>query len=174
MRSMVDPQRFRWLKWLVLGILTVASLLGCQALESDTESAVTREMLLGRWQIKSLAGSPVESNSRAYLEFSESPRLTGSGGCNRFFGTYRYDNQTLEIGSAMGSTKMACAAQTMAQEQHLFRLLPDAVHAELEEVVGEQEAGSDRSDTAQQAELVLRDETGRVLVTAVRKPEAQR
>lgn len=31
------------------------------------------------------------------------------------------------IDSALGSTKMACAAEVMVQEQRLFQLLPQAV-----------------------------------------------
>lgn len=155
-------------KLIGLSTLMGLSLLGCQVLEGETENAVSEQVLRGRWQVTSLAGSPVEPRSRAYLEFSNPPRLTGSGGCNHFFGVYHYDNQTLEIASAIGSTRMACAAKTMAQEQYMFHLLPDAVRAELGEADG------DEAEMEQKAELLLRDETGRVLITAVRELEAQR
>lgn len=116
------------LSWLV-GLLTLVLLVGCQSY-LEREGAVTAPSaasLQGRWQLKALQGAGVADGSRAFIEFSEPPRLTGNGGCNRFFGVYRYQEQALIIESALGSTKMACAADVMVQEQRLFQLLPLAV-----------------------------------------------
>lgn len=110
-------------------LLALALVLGCQsspALEAGV-SAPSMASLQGRWQLTALQGAGVADGSRAFIEFSEPPRLTGNGGCNRFFGVYRYQQQALLIESALGSTKMACAADVMVQEQRLFQLLPQAV-----------------------------------------------
>lgn len=136
---------FRALAILGLGLLLAA----CQA--AGVGTLVDEEELRGRWQVMSLRGNPVEEGSRAYIEFAEPPRLTGNGGCNQFFGVYRYTDHNLKVESALGSTKMACGATTMAQEQHLFQLLPEVQSAHLEG-----------------GELTLRGAEGAVLIRAGR------
>lgn len=114
-----------WMGW---GAILLAMLAGCQsAPEREQTSAPSAAALQGRWQLTALQGADVAEGSRAFIEFSEPPRLTGNGGCNRFFGVYRYQEQGLVIESALGSTKMACAPEVMVQEQRLFQLLPKAV-----------------------------------------------
>lgn len=110
-------------------LVALALLIGCQSSpeREGTVSAPSATSLQGRWQLKALQGTGVADGSRAFIEFSEPPRLTGNGGCNRFFGVYRYQERALMIESALGSTKMACAAEVMIQEQRLFQLLPQAV-----------------------------------------------
>ncbi|WP_347329726.1 META domain-containing protein [Marinimicrobium locisalis] len=119
----------QWQYWTgVLAATLLALLAGCQsAPEREKESFPTAESLQGHWQLTALQGAEVAEGSRAFIEFSEPPRLTGNGGCNRFFGVYRYQKQALIIESALGSTKMACAPEVMVQEQRLFQLLPKAV-----------------------------------------------
>lgn len=134
----------------VLAVFGIAWVMAaCQT--TGAVAPIDEQDLRGRWQVLSLRDNPVEEGSRAYIEFSEPPRLTGNGGCNQFFGVYRYTDHNLKVESALGSTKMACAAVTMAQEQHLFQLLPEVVSAQLEETV-----------------LTLRDAGGAVLIRAAR------
>lgn len=109
--------------------IAALGLSACQSVGGGT--ALSSEALQGRWQVLSIDGSSVSHQSRAFIEFSEPPRLTGNGGCNRFFGMYRYDDRTLAIEPEVGSTKMACEATVMAQEQQLFQWLPEATRAEL-------------------------------------------
>ncbi|WP_051235702.1 META domain-containing protein [Marinimicrobium agarilyticum] len=110
-------------------LLALALLIGCQSSpqREGVFSAPSAASLQGRWQLKALQGAGVADGSRAFIEFSAPPRLTGNGGCNRFFGVYRYHERALIIEPALGSTKMACSADVMVQEQRLFQLLPQAV-----------------------------------------------
>ncbi len=119
--------RVQWRYWLGVFAVFLALLAGCQSSPQREASSPSAASLQGRWQLKALQGAGVAEGSRAFIEFSEPPRLTGNGGCNRFFGVYRYQEQALMIDSALGSTKMACAAEVMVQEQRLFQLLPQAV-----------------------------------------------
>lgn len=135
--------------FVLVSLLGAGALVGCQTTERGP--APSEEDLQGRWQVQALKGVSVEKGSRAFLEFSGQPRLTGSGGCNRFFGVYRYHDRTLKIDPALGSTKMACEAAIMLQEQRLFQLLPDAVHAEMVD-----------------GRLHLRNQRGETLVQAIR------
>lgn len=115
-----------------LRVLLPMAVLGLSACQSPAgDPALSIEALQGRWQLLSINGRSVAPQSRAFIEFSEPPRLTGNGGCNRFFGMYRYVDRTLAIEPEVGSTKMACEATVMAQEQQLFQRLPEATRAEL-------------------------------------------
>ena len=51
--------------------------------------------------------------------FSDDGSVSGSGGCNRFSGTYAVDGDSLTL-SPLASTKMACADHVMAQEGVFF------------------------------------------------------
>ncbi|MGD8176592.1 META domain-containing protein [Marinimicrobium sp. ARAG 43.8] len=149
------PNRSQWIS--VLAITAgLMMLVGCQSPSmsdsDDGQKPLTLGELQGRWQIQSVDGVVMESGGRAFIEFSEPPRLTGNGGCNRFFGMYRFTEGELFIEPAVGSTKMACEPQVMVQEQQLFDVLPQAVETEL----------------SAKGELTLSDADGQPLVTAVR------
>jgi heat shock protein HslJ len=49
-------------------------------------------------------------------EFGEDGSITGSAGCNNYFGKYEVDGNTIKIGP-LASTKMACAEPTGIMEQ---------------------------------------------------------
>lgn len=94
--------------------LSVFGLLSCQSPSATTpEKPAVSNM--------SLAGSEWgTSMERQFVSFGTNGKITGNGGCNRFFGTYSQDGDTLEIGP-LGSTKMACA--NLRQEQTFFQTL---------------------------------------------------
>ena len=57
-------------------------------------------------------------------------RLSGSGGCNRYFGSYTLTADRLQIGS-MASTRMMCDPVRMEQEDRFFQALLTAERCEL-------------------------------------------
>ncbi len=141
----------------LLGALILPALTACQLFGSPVspQSSLALTDFQGAWQVELLRGAELDQNSRAFLEFSEPPRLTGNGGCNRFFGVYHYEAPVLDIDSSLGSTKMACTASVMVQEQQLFQLLPEAAQVSLSE----------------QGALILKDADGVELIRAVRRPQ---
>ncbi len=143
----------------LLGALLLPTLTACQLFDASASGPAQSSLALtdfqGAWQVKLVRGAELDPDSRAFIEFSEPPRLTGNGGCNRFFGVYHYEASVLNIDSSLGSTKMACAASVMVQEQQLFQLLPEAVQISLSE----------------QGALVLNDADGVELIRAVRRPD---
>ncbi len=147
---------------ILMSALMVSALSACQLFEGAASQAPESSVVLtdfqGAWQVQSLRGAESVPDSRAFLEFSDPPRLTGNGGCNRFFGVYQYEAPVLTIDPSLGSTKMACEASVMVQEQQLFQLLPQAVQVSLSE----------------QGVLVLKDAGGVELVRAVRRSDAGR
>lgn len=101
----------------------------------------------GDWTLTEIAGRPApmgEEGRAATLRFDpDSARVSGFGGCNRYFGNYTIELTALRFGS-LGMTKMACA-EGMALEQQLASAL-DAT----------------RSYELSGTKLVLRGDTGTV------------
>ena len=63
-------------------------------------------------------------------EGEQANRISGSGGCNRYFGSYTLTNDNFSI-SPLGSTRMACSPERMAQEDRFFQALSAVTHYEI-------------------------------------------
>jgi heat shock protein HslJ len=74
--------------------------------------------LRGEWQISLIDGRPAAA--RATIRF-EGDRVSGTTGCNRFSGSYRFERGRLVLGP-LAMTRMACPGPRMEQEQRLTRL----------------------------------------------------
>lgn len=80
------------------------------------------------WRLARLGDQPVDAagdpQRGAQVQFDgNSGRVTGSGGCNRFSGTYRRSGYDLRM-SQLAATRMACAdAQRNADESAFFAAL---------------------------------------------------
>jgi putative lipoprotein len=77
------------------------------------------------WLAESIAGRPVLARTPA-LTF-EVGSLSGTGGCNRIFGSYQSSGASLAV-SGMGATRMACEPAIMSQESAFLAAL-DSVRA---------------------------------------------
>ncbi|MEJ2084234.1 MAG: META domain-containing protein [Acidobacteriota bacterium] len=154
----------------VTWIATVALLGGCQPAEKAVEPMTEEtgpetqsltelppiesgpEIETGSWQLEALLGEggemgPPMSETTIDIQFSEG-ELSGSAGCNRYFGSYTLDGDGgLSISSEIGSTQMACPPPIAEQEQRYLSLLGQVALWNLE-------TGS----------LVLRHEDGRALL----------
>ncbi|MGL5882076.1 META domain-containing protein [Synechococcus elongatus] len=62
---------------------------------------------------------------------ADSQRLSGFTGCNRYFATYKVQQQQLTVG-AIGSTRMACGRDQATQEQAFLQLLAASHSYQLE------------------------------------------
>ncbi|MFN3663587.1 META domain-containing protein [Yoonia sp.] len=82
-----------------------------------------RDLLTGRtWVVTETAGAAVPEDIRVTLGFDIAGRVAGGGGCNRWFAGYELSGEGLRFTQA-GATRMACAADQMAQEQRFFDAL---------------------------------------------------
>lgn len=85
-------------------------------------AAASADGLAGsEWRPLTLAGEPFPEGVEAFVRFGADAGLTGSGGCNRFVGSYEIDGDTLVIGP-VASTRMACPEPAMAAEAALFQV----------------------------------------------------
>lgn len=74
------------------------------------------------WRITHIDGQPVSDTAEAHLRFLADQGIAGSTGCNRFFGQYTLTGEGLHFND-MGSTRMACSPDLMAQEKILLKQL---------------------------------------------------
>ena len=101
----------------------------------------------------SLAGSEwgLAASSEPYVQFGDGS-VSGSGGCNRFAGSYTFDGSRIAI-SQMAVTSMACTDDgVMVREAAFLKALITARQAE-----------------ATHLTLVLKDETGAELLALQRR-----
>jgi len=78
--------------------------------------------------IEAVAEAPATLTFSA--EGEQTGRLSGSSGCNRYFGSYTLTGDHLRIGP-LGSTRMMCSPAQMAQETRFFQALSAAERYEL-------------------------------------------
>lgn len=77
------------------------------------------------WKLEDLLGGGVIDRSNVTLTLGPDGQASGSGGCNRFFGSWAVKGSTLTLGK-MGSTMMACDPALMTQEGKFLRSLEGA------------------------------------------------
>lgn len=87
------------------------------------------------WTLNAVASggavSSVIAGTEATVSFGEDGSVTGSGGCNRYGGTYTVDGDTITIGDVT-STQMACSGAIGQQEQAFFAGLSEAASFTIE------------------------------------------
>jgi heat shock protein HslJ len=75
--------------------------------------------------LEDLGGKGVVDRTQSTISFAEGGKVSGRGGCNRYFGTVEISGDKLKFG-AMGSTKMACPEALMDQEDRFLAALQKA------------------------------------------------
>ncbi|MBW4618153.1 MAG: META domain-containing protein [Cyanosarcina radialis HA8281-LM2] len=100
------------------------------------QMAQSSPAIVGSWRLANMTegDSPMPMvpprTTELTAEFS-SERISGSGGCNRFFGSYQTTADTLSIG-ALGSTRKACPEPIMDQETKYLSALQGAQRYEVD------------------------------------------
>lgn len=105
------------------------------------------------WTVLAVNGAPVNPSAVPTLEFS-AEQVSGTGGCNRYFGGYTLTGANLVI-AQLGSTQMACDPAVMDAEQEFLSALQEAATVRLNG-----------------ADLEILDSPGTVLVAASPAPVA--
>jgi len=115
--------------------MTILVSLGCTPADPETDpldvapaAAVVTERvpeaaeLVGAWLLEDLGGRGVMDMVQTTLAFDGEGRASGSGGCNRFTGSYTFDDGKLAFGPLAG-TKMMCPEAVMDQENRFHQAL---------------------------------------------------
>ena len=108
-----------------LGLIVIIVLLaGC----TKTQQVLVREpasaapSLEGRWDLVSYgltaSETKVLTDTQVFISFTNDGKISGSGGCNRYFGGWGFLEGTKDVIRIWrtGSTKMACQGPVMTQE----------------------------------------------------------
>ncbi|KAA3658010.1 MAG: META domain-containing protein [Chloroflexi bacterium] len=85
------------------------------------------------WILQSYAGQSVISDTNVSVEFSPDGQLSGSAGCNNYFGSYQLDGNNLTI-DGVGSTEMWCEG-LMDQEMAFLSMLMNAASIKIDDNV---------------------------------------
>ncbi len=117
-----------------------AALAGSASAQSN---ALTGKVWLGT----ALLGRAPVPGTDLTSEFTSAGNVSGSGGCNRYSGTFTSSVSAIQI-SSIASTQMACAPKIMAQESIFLKALASA-----------------RSYSVSGGKLTLKASGGRTLVT---------
>ena len=64
---------------------------------------------------------------------SEEGQVTGSAGCNSYFGSYEVNDDNLSIPGPIGATEMSCGEQKDTQEREYLSVLQAAKSYEIED-----------------------------------------
>ena len=105
--------------------LSVVAVLIAGSAMADTSSPA------GSWLAEDIRGGGVIDNLQTTLEIASDGSVSGTGGCNRYFGKAEIDEASIAFGP-LGSTKMACAPAVMDQEQKFFDALTEVAGWHLE------------------------------------------
>lgn len=100
---------------IVLGGLLIAA---CETLNGGGGDS----LIGSRWVAEAIEGRGVIDLLQSTISFDDATRVTGSGGCNRFFGPAQISGARIELGP-LASTKMACSEAVLDQEYRYLKTL---------------------------------------------------
>lgn len=100
-------------------------------LQKVSGSQAENELSGTKWLLEDLTGTGVIDNLQTTIEFGESNRIAGSGGCNRYMTSYEYSPEGFKV-DLIASTQMMCPEAVMNQERNFFQALEKAYNLRLE------------------------------------------
>ncbi|WP_051231269.1 META domain-containing protein [Kaistia adipata] len=106
------------------------------------------------WRAQAIGGRPVLDTAPATLSVEAGGRISGSAGCNRYFGTASVKDGIISVGP-LGTTRMACMPDQMEQEKGFL----DAI-------------AKTHGFQVDKGQLVLLDAEGKPLMQLVRNDES--
>ena len=105
-------------KWRAGVLVTVLGLVGCSSGDGTTPTAAVS--LVGpNWSLTSLGGKSVLEGTKLTAAFSNEGGVSGSAGCNSYFGRARVEAGSLSVGP-LGSTLMACGRDGVMEQERLY------------------------------------------------------
>jgi heat shock protein HslJ len=99
-------------------LLTMALSLGWMGM------AMSADLAGGHWRPSSISLERLAPETPVYVAFSDDGKVTGFGGCNRFFGGYTVSGNSIKIGP-LASTRKGCP-DTLNLEIEFFKALQGA------------------------------------------------
>lgn len=82
-------------------------LLGLVLAVGTTGMAMSADLVGGGWRPSFMSASELPAAARMLVHFDPEGKITGNGGCNQFFGSYKITGDTIKIGPLV-STRKGC------------------------------------------------------------------
>ncbi|MBX2829298.1 MAG: META domain-containing protein [Flavobacteriaceae bacterium] len=116
----------------VVFIALMITIISCDATKSNGKATkVNMKELTGNFKITSLNGTDT-SKDKLTFEMMTPGAISGSAGCNGYFGNISFEGEGMSI-SKVGSTKKLCPdSSVMKREKELLNTLPLAVKGEMQ------------------------------------------
>jgi heat shock protein HslJ len=96
-------------------VATVLGLVGCSS-GNPTGPGADVSLVGPTWSLTTLGGQPVFEGTKLTAAFSSEERVSGSSGCNSYFGRARVVAGRLSVGP-LGSTLMACLRDGVMEQE---------------------------------------------------------
>jgi len=100
-------------------VVTVLGLVGCSSGDGTTPtgpSAAAVSLVGPNWSLTTLGGKSVLEGTKLTAAFSSEDGVSGSAGCNSYFGRARAEAGRLSVGP-LGSTLMACGRDGVMEQE---------------------------------------------------------
>src|SRR6056300_33893 len=98
---------------------------GFQIMTQQQDNDTILKELSGNYKINTLEGEDVSSYKLGITFNDTTKQVSGFSGCNRFFGSYILEYNSLKFNS-LGSTKMMCRGEANTIEANFFKALEKA------------------------------------------------
>jgi heat shock protein HslJ len=92
--------------------------------EESPERVPEPAELVGAWLLEDLGGRGVMDMVQTTIVFDDEGRVSGNGGCNRYTGSYTFEDGDLGFGP-LAATKRMCPEAVMNQETGFFVALDE-------------------------------------------------
>jgi heat shock protein HslJ len=109
-------------RWRAGVLMTVLGLVGCSSGDGTTPtgpSAAAVPLVGPNWSLTTLGGKSVLEGTKLTAVFSGEDGVSGSAGCNNYFGRVRVEAGRLSVGP-LGSTMMECGRDGLMEQEMLY------------------------------------------------------
>ena len=113
-----------------VGLVTLLLLSGSCSTSTLPEGSAVNQLIQGQtWQVEDVERRGIVDSSMITIKFDEkNGQVTGTSGCNRYFGSYERKGKRFSIGPLAGSRR-ACVPALMNQEQRFLAALQSVTQA---------------------------------------------
>lgn len=113
----------------IAGIAPAAVPQAMAAVQKEPAAPAPEALLGTAWRLTSLGSGRLQAGTQPTLEFPTEGRASGNGSCNRFNGIVIVADDGIKF-SGLATTRKACPAAVMAQEEAYLEALRNAVRYE--------------------------------------------
>ncbi|HEC1762506.1 TPA: META domain-containing protein [Campylobacter lari] len=108
-------------KIIALSMASLAVFSGCSVTNLSVDDLQNKEFTISSYEANGKSYE-LPQNTKTSISFdNKDKRLFGTAGCNRFFGNYKDQGNSIKIEDNLASTKMLCDQESMKFEDNFLR-----------------------------------------------------